>query len=403
MCKIIKTHILVALIILINSCANEKERLISKDLEIISFIDRRKEVNIDYSTFFSDTTYIKLETNDDVLISGIDDIRIDSGYFFIKSELSIYIFDLNGKFINKAGEQGQGPKEYFYISAFYIDKKHKFVCIFDHTKNKIFRYDYNGTFQDVIPVENSFANARYMEMSSNEDLVICYPMKNSKLNSKYEYQFASMQDNTYKITEKFSPHIFTADGISALFSRIPLSINDTSSLLITSSSNNIYAYENNTITEKYSVELPGKKIDSEYINKTGVSDYYEIMKMNQSSNMSFGVTGIINTPDFIFISVDNFSTGIWDKKEKKGVLLNFMYDKQLNNYFSLIGSAFTLSNSDKLIGILELENLFFFKEEILSGNSKLKKLLPDSKEDDNPIICIYDIHPDCVNRMIDWN
>lgn len=396
-----KCTYIVFIIFLITSCIDKDKKTVPEGLETLSFVDKRKDRNINSSAFFSDTTYIKLETRDDVLIRGVREIKIDTGYFFVQDNKSIFIFDEEGKFINKVGQAGEGPEEYASIYAFYIDRGHKQVCIFDHIKRNIFKYDYKGELKEIVKVEEDILNARYMEMDNDGNLFVFYPMPGFKGDQKNECQIVSNQNGKYVIEENFSPHIFTTNGVSALFSWIPLSVNSPYPLFITSSSNKIYSFKNNKIAEEYLVELPGKKVDSKFLKGIENSDYYDILKMKLNNReLSLGVTGIANTADFILLSVNNTLTGIWDKKQKKGVLVDYICNDYLNHCFQLLGTTLQLVYEDKLIGTLDTESLFNLKENIQKGNTKLKKVLANSQEDDNPIICIYSIHPDCVNNMI---
>lgn len=69
--------------------------------------------NICYSSTLYDTiSYIKLETNPNCIIGVMDKLIFINNKFVIVDKSvakSIFLFDSNGKFINKIGATGRGP------------------------------------------------------------------------------------------------------------------------------------------------------------------------------------------------------------------------------------------------------------------------------------------------------
>lgn len=96
-----------------------------------------------------DVRYVPLETVDESLVQSYNHIAMDSERIVItdRSQNQVFIFDKNGKFLNKISQCGGGPKEYQEITLSCVDFKHNHVYIWDNPLlNRIKVYDFNGTF-----------------------------------------------------------------------------------------------------------------------------------------------------------------------------------------------------------------------------------------------------------------
>ena len=93
--------------------------------------------------------YVPLETLEESLIKSYNHIAMDPERIVItdRSQNQVFIFDKNGKFLNKISQCGGGPKDYQRITLSCVDFGRKFVYIWDNTLlNRIKVYDFDGTF-----------------------------------------------------------------------------------------------------------------------------------------------------------------------------------------------------------------------------------------------------------------
>lgn len=99
------------------------------------------------SDIFKSIKAIPLETNDSCLISDIARVRfIDNKFFILDSRQNIiFIFDSNGRYLNKINKKGEGPQEYINIQGFDVDEKRHRVCLYSAYKGLMY-YDYEGNF-----------------------------------------------------------------------------------------------------------------------------------------------------------------------------------------------------------------------------------------------------------------
>ena len=103
---------------------------------------------LNYSTFVDSIQYIHLETTDDCLIGKITDAIFTTNYILILDEQkqTIWIFNQNGKFLNKISRKGNGPEEYYYLYKLEFDKKNNQIAALDLWNHSILYYDLNGLF-----------------------------------------------------------------------------------------------------------------------------------------------------------------------------------------------------------------------------------------------------------------
>src|SRR5690606_33068579 len=87
---------------------------------------------------------IKLEANDESLISFPFDICVLDSFFCISSRSTeIKLYDLEGNFIRAIGQKGKGPGEYFRITSIFPVGPSMFG-VYDIENNKVIIYNING-------------------------------------------------------------------------------------------------------------------------------------------------------------------------------------------------------------------------------------------------------------------
>jgi len=146
---------IITLGILITSCAisNQKSNatseinLAEKNTQLLtSNIDSCLKSNkkIYLSDVFKHVKTIILETNKDVLLGKVNSIQVYEDKIFILDKIvskGLYLFNKNGKFIQRIGNIGEGPGEYVRPNDFTIDKKNKLIYVLDSYTQNILKYD----------------------------------------------------------------------------------------------------------------------------------------------------------------------------------------------------------------------------------------------------------------------
>ena len=78
-------------------------------------LDEEKVESIPLTSIFKDVRTIILETREDCLIGRIESLQVFDERIYIldsRKAKSLFVFDMEGKFIQKIGSYGNGPGEY---------------------------------------------------------------------------------------------------------------------------------------------------------------------------------------------------------------------------------------------------------------------------------------------------
>lgn len=125
--------------------------IIAQDKVVVPVVDLGKDYTekVLKLSDIGNVRYVPLETLEESLIKSYNHIAMDSERIVItdRSQNQVFIFDENGKFLNKISQCGGGPKDYQRITLSCVDFGRKFVYIWDNTLlNRIKVYDFNGAF-----------------------------------------------------------------------------------------------------------------------------------------------------------------------------------------------------------------------------------------------------------------
>ena len=137
---------------LVIGCQSDNKNLHKSNIETINI---EKPISLSIEELIEDFDTIRLEASDHSLLSDIRYIRImnDKLYVTDKTESSVFIFTMDGKYISKISDQGQGPKEYLRISRLEVDPFNNRILITDNFSRKLFIYDETGKQSEVIQMD----------------------------------------------------------------------------------------------------------------------------------------------------------------------------------------------------------------------------------------------------------
>lgn len=133
------------MVLLMPSCSKKETSNYSlDDVPIVIDIDAVKTDTLKINYLH----YIPLETTKDCLIGSTGKVVIknDKIYFAdFRKTMSLFVFDMNGKFLFKIDKRGQGPGEYLSFRDFDIQNNGD-IYIFDHYKQKFLVYSPEGKY-----------------------------------------------------------------------------------------------------------------------------------------------------------------------------------------------------------------------------------------------------------------
>ncbi|WP_282126611.1 6-bladed beta-propeller [Marinifilum flexuosum] len=142
----LRIRLLVIVFSLLFACSNN-----NKNEEIKLFPDKiklKENGSINFNSLIKRMDAVKLESNDDCRLARITQLINHKNKYFIWDSKSkqLLVFKENGKFLNKIGSCGRGPKEFIGVSNFIISSVDNCVKVYDGIRKKILFYDYNGDY-----------------------------------------------------------------------------------------------------------------------------------------------------------------------------------------------------------------------------------------------------------------
>jgi hypothetical protein len=124
---------------------------------------------------FVDIEYIPLETNEQSMISGTDNLidryklAIGERFYIIKRFSTILEFQTDGRYTTRIGTIGRGPDEFTAAHDVNINEKSQDIYLLARWQNKFFVYSENGKLIRVFPVQFSPSEFNFIE-----DEILCY-------------------------------------------------------------------------------------------------------------------------------------------------------------------------------------------------------------------------------------
>ena len=193
-----------------------------KEILFASGIENMQEINV--SDIALDVKYIALETNSACLLGkDLYDISFSEKYLFVRDDSNLYQFTLDGKYIRKIAEKGQGPEEFLSISSVKYDNQKEEIYMNDLLSGKIKVYSFNGDFIRDIPTANGEQLIYY---NADDELFYMYPMffyneqesnelivRNEKGNKQYVFPFFRNENVKYPSFLIAQSIIYAYDGI----------------------------------------------------------------------------------------------------------------------------------------------------------------------------------------------
>ncbi len=173
--KTLRNSIWVLSVLLLIACGKEQKQGKIPTIDVTKSYPKKEIVLQD----IANVEYIPLETRDDVLIGGgrIIPVGKDKLLTYSLGSGDVFIFDINGKFINKFNHKGQSGQEYIFMVKILVDTKKDEIFIVDAYKNNTIQvYTMQGKYKRTLKIEE-------LKLSSNitllgDDKIMCYENPN---------------------------------------------------------------------------------------------------------------------------------------------------------------------------------------------------------------------------------
>lgn len=364
------------------SCHQVQDTEAACILRVSEFV-RHKDVHIHELT--DSIGYVALETSDRVLLGDIVAAKFAGGYYFVQDSRGLYIFTHTGKFVSEVGRRGVAPEEYVNLDCFYIDERQGLVGIVSGYQKKIVRYTFDGKFHSALSLEGKDVHVVAMMPCGGDSLLAHFPLPNDAAEPDMEYGLFS-QHGTRLIPQKLLEAANVHSGAARHpFSYYPMTSFRGEIYFIPAFSNLIYTWKDNRATARYAIDAPDQMPDEAFLRRHEDLDFFRLRSVMREEGTGMGITGLEATDDYLFVSLNNEETLIWDGEQ--GMVISSVYNPSLNTWANLLLAG---GVSDEHVGVLQADFLYVHKEQIArNADGRLAAIVRQLREDDNPVLYRY--------------
>jgi len=345
---------------------------------IVQSSDIKSEI-ID-TIYFKKSHIIPLETNNNSLFRKITRICYDENKLFIldKSLNKIIIFDITGKFITSIQNVGQAEGECTSVMDFCIETNKKQIFLLCDRPYKIIKFDYSGKF-----IKEKKLDELYFNITTDSNYIYCNKLEiGSNANSEYEidcysldfenkHTYLSLRDDIK--SQVYSPGNQLTSTLNNYYSR--------------RFDNSIYQLNTKNAINKYTIDFANNSIPESILTTTNQED---LMKLVREKNWVYSITDIVESKNFLMFKT-NIALYVYNKNsnELNGFKTIANSTLKLNN-----NSFYPLNNSNKIASIISPSVLSSVKKIAKArkefDNFELLKLAEKVKDEDNPILILYE-------------
>ena len=384
-------------------------------IDVVNKIDKYQRVYC--SDFFSSIELIPLETEDHCLL----DIRtypwvlLNERIILMRgnNNSQLYAFDRYGKFMKEIGKRGQGPAEYTSLLDVFFNMDKNTIYVDDFTK--IIEFDFNGRF--IRSFSKPHPDNKYLTKVTYAGENIFVGQVNYDGNNRFKYCLFNQNGDTVKT---FPSYIFfdragtwvsTFDG-----SLYPVHI-DNRIYLKDYINDTIYVIENSHLQPAFVFGFSKYSFSKERIANPN---------LQSSSNHDFKIINFVGMPNYFFYNIvvpEVFSTpkskpeynhitntylpadrgvyGIFDIERNENILLDTDNHFQkgiindMNGGLPFIPRYYAGNNVVvdiwNVMDVLEILTDEYFSTQTIKDQQaykKLRDLIRNLKEDDNPIVVL---------------
>ena len=373
--------------ILICACKEEKVDH-GIPLNTISF-DLEKDLydSKDISGLVDSIQVIKLETNEDYLISEISKILYDKEYIYIldddMSSGVLFKYTRSGKFVQKISNKGKGPGEYISLSDFIL--RNDQVVLLDAGIGKMMFFSKSGKFVKEFSVDETFAE-KFGKIGSDYFAVF---------NENYlDYNIHIIDDNGNTIKKLMKVPSYLKNRALNLSTKKATTYFEGRLLYIDPYRNDIFQVDKDSITIKYRFNFGKHSFD--------LSSFLNVNRQYGTSKSAGHLFADVNKEDVVN-KLDNFSETskyLFFECLKKGKIHQFYHNKVKNKSYVSSGSGilphiYSDANQNTFVSVLEsyvVEDMKKLDLTKLSKDKLFSKIIPlveQTSDSDNPILITY--------------
>ncbi len=364
----------VFLCLFFESCISERNDTISDSVIVINpFL---KE---DFEPVIEIKKIVKLESKPDLpLVSPFWTIEFVNDKFYIADAFRgyFYIFNNDGKFLERVGKLGSGPGEFTTIFDLDFDPFDSVFVVFAHNDRKVLRYNLDGKFvnefyidffaKELIPLENGFIF--YVDFNSSE------------INDEKNILLTNTNG---KIDHSYLKYIET-DRPSIEFSGF-LSKNNLGALYATSLEDTIYQITENALYPRYVVDFGSYRVPAKVKSDPALDGLIDYSILNRPG---------FETDKYLILPFTHkrYKNKLFYNKESGKSSIDREMENPIFQLFSVPSSSGKQGNFISEISFGQWFSLAQSKKDMIAVlYPELYEMLKNFTEEDNSILVIYSI------------
>lgn len=333
--------------------------------------------------------YVRLETNPDCLIGKIDKIYKDDHHLIIVDRAlskEVFVFDENGKFLNKIAALGGGPHQYLHLSDAGVDFVRKQVTILDEERRKLLYFGFDGQFIRSIALP-LFVN--YIEYPDGDtSMVWCnYDILNSHIPSLENYSLFLAEPHG-RILQKAFPFDPKTNEECSYWNINVLSKSSGNIYYNPKLSDYIFKVSPDSVEACYYLDFDGRSFSGEELSHL-TDEVYE-KRMKEDDFLLFNGDYVIND-DYVYCKILNkvkvFGC-FYSKHLKKSVSFSAVNVDHPNAVlFNFPVSAY----KNFFIAVLNASDIATFRDKLsnLKKSPSVVNLYKSVRPEDNPVLMFY--------------
>ena len=364
----------------------DTDSIAKKNIPIIKPEFEGKRLSI--SDYLKSVRYVKLELSDESLIGEITKLEVFENRIYVHDlkTKSVFVFSIDGRYLFKINNVGQGPGEYLQVNFFGIDRDRKEMVLSDFVSMKILRYDLSGKYLSTqkVPFRG------YGIHPIHDDKIAFYSAyrKTEKFKKEHLLYYIDSKNN---IEKAYFPYVNEDDVDFISTQSGPFYSNGNDYNYFDRYSDMVYLIGKDGLVPKYKFDFGDKVFDISYMERPS-NELKEYLQKEEFPILYFVAE---NDNLLVFNAGHNYKTCLGYYFKKTGEVLNAGSYKDGDNSFGGMPIAaydtFVIGVYD--IAIMMSEKDKMNKDQIKEGKFVKEKIafLETITDEDNPALIFYEL------------
>lgn len=344
-------------------------------------------------SIFNSITTVKLETNENNLIKHCQKVLLSNDRIYIlNGKSNLFVFSLDGKFIQEISRKGRGPGEFFELRDFQVDKNDN-IYLLDY--GKILMFSKGGNLLDSFSFRKFCAKSHCnpLEFALTDKFGEFYLWGGSfgiKSNRNKDCYALYKIDKSSDIIERHFPLKYLIVGNCNRFR----SFDDLINVEPVFGNDTIYAIRDNKFEARYAINCGDRSLKEKVPENLSTLSKF---KSKVSENYFIDFRNFIETKGWCHFKF-SFKKQVYNAyycKSRNKTFVSKSYPRVPNRFTP----HFMHTNyGDKMVAIAnayqivkEIERLMENKSELSDDELRLISTLSDIKTTDNPVLLICEM------------